>query len=369
MKHITLCGSFGFGNAGDEALPMAIQDIAQERDIDANISILGRFNQPALDNVIGLSESYALQIEKLRNSTMLVTGGGAIESTQSGVVSRCSKYLNRNFASSISLYGANVEYGVRYSFFHKYKIKNILNEFEYYYVRDVLSYKALEQIIPKKNIKVIGDPVLWLKPSSEIPELINSLDKYIVIILASHTGWEQDRQFINWIVNQLSQLSLELNSSILFLPFSIKYDDDICFHKKIANEINKINKNIHCVCWENEQTPRQLLGIISKSVLTVSMRLHGCVMSYSQKVPFIPLTYHPKVTGFVKTIECEEFYKGQVLAKKQTRNKYGYSFKNTNLETTSLLSCALQIIENNDFFHKLDELKSSCVEAFSIICS
>jgi len=56
---LTLCGSFGFGNAGDEAVPLAFRDLLDDAGLhDVGIDSLTRFDEPALPNIVGLGETY-----------------------------------------------------------------------------------------------------------------------------------------------------------------------------------------------------------------------------------------------------------------------------------------------------------------------
>jgi polysaccharide pyruvyl transferase WcaK-like protein len=364
---LTICGSFGFGNAGDEAVPLAISDLAESADIDINMNILSRFDKPTMKNVIGLNERYWEKQQKLRNSSMLLTGGGIIESRDNSVLFRCSSYLRKSFTSTLALYGANVEFGVNYNWFKKQKIKKLLKEFDFLFVRDVLSAEVLGNIVSDKTVEVIGDPVLWMKSSSQVTHVLPCSKPFIAVILASPVSWKDDLAWRGWISNQLSSLAMELNSPIVFLPFAVLHDKDIEHHRQIANQIRQINPDMEIYCLEDNLTPRELAGVLSKSLITISMRLHGCVMSFAQKVPFVPLVYHPKVMGFLQTVGWQRFSLPPKLPQFQSKSCYGYSFIDSNLIETNLLETALDALENGSF-EQLEILKSKSYNAFLKIC-
>src|SRR5262245_33062253 len=76
---LTVCGSFGFGNAGDEAVPIALADIGAYLGFSMNVNVVGRFDEPALSQVIGLGPRDASRRETLRGYPLLLSGGGIIE--------------------------------------------------------------------------------------------------------------------------------------------------------------------------------------------------------------------------------------------------------------------------------------------------
>jgi len=363
VPKLTVCGSFGFGNAGDEALPLAISDLANHLGIDVQIQILGRFNKPALPQVIGLDPEYEERQRGLKESLILVAGGGVIEPLERSVLFRCAPYLRKSFASTIGLYAANVEYGTKYKWLMRWKIKNLLREFDRLYVRDVLSANVLKSIVPKRNVEVIGDAVLWMKPSPNIPQDIESLGSFITVHLASHVSWKEDSAWHDWISTQLSKLAVELKAAIVFVPLSVQANDDIQEHRLVANKIHALNSEIDIRCIEDNLEPRQISALLGRSILTIGMRLHGCVMAYAQKTPFVALVYHPKVFAFAKTVGWEEFCLPKTLPAFQSPEAYGYTFYDTQIVKTDLCSISLKALEYSNF-EKLELFKNRLSNAF-----
>ncbi|MEM9510842.1 MAG: polysaccharide pyruvyl transferase family protein [Cyanobacteria bacterium P01_E01_bin.35] len=364
---LTVCGSFGFGNTGDEALPLAISDLAEASGINLEIDILSRFSQPALIEVVGLAEKYAEQQDNLKGQPCLVTGGGVIEPNSSCVLSRCQPYLRKSFSSSLALYGANVESGKKYGWLDRFKIARTLNQFDRLYVRDVMSAQVLASLMPSKDIEVIGDSVLWLKPASKAPPILESTDQFICVILAAGVSWTNDLTWQNWFANQLSRLAKQLEVSIVFVPFSQLAERDSQVHRQVANKIKDLAPDTNIICLEEHETnlsPRMIAAALAKSQLTISMRLHGCVMSYAQKVPFVALAYHPKVIGFTKTVSWENFYLPRNVPQDQSINSYGYSLEDMRITESDLVGLSLKALEYQDF-SQLKVLKSRLQDTFA----
>jgi hypothetical protein len=205
-KHkLTICGSFGFGNAGDEAVPLAIADLAEAQGIDLDIRVLGRFDKPELPNVVGIGSQDVEAREQLKGNPMLVVGGGVIEPQDTCVLSRCSPYLRKSFAPKLGLYAVNVESGTDYSWLRRFRVNNVLQQFDRFYVHDLLSAEVLRSLMPHKEVETIGDSVLWMKPAATIPKKIEEMKPFIAVTLASR--WLNDSALYEWLAAGLSELA------------------------------------------------------------------------------------------------------------------------------------------------------------------
>jgi len=363
--NLTICGSFGFGNAGDEAVPLAISDLAEALEIDVVIRVLGRFPRPALSQVIGLASEDAERRAELKGHPIIVAGGGVLEPRESCVLFRCVPYLQKSFAPTLALYGANVESGRKYNWRLRFRVKKLLRQFDRLYVRDVLGADALRSLVPNKKVEVIGDSVLWMKPAPTVPSSIELVNPFIAVTFAKQ--WRNDANWYEWIAHQLSRLAVEQKAAILFVPLTA-FDVDIQEQQKVATLIRRLNSAIDVICIEDQLEPRDISSILSRSMLTISMRLHGCVMAYAQKVPFVALAYHPKVLGFVKTVGWEKFCLPQTPPDYQSQGVYGYTFSDTKMAEIDLVKIALDAMEYS-CFEKLEPLKKRLANAFLDIYS
>lgn len=77
---------------------------------------------------------------------------------------------------------------------------------------------------------------------------------------------------------------------------------------------------------------------------------------YAQKTPFVALAYHPKLQGFLETVEWEFAMSPSRLPPMQTPMSYGYRFSDMNLGEQDLLKSAIRAL-NNQSYHMLEEYK------------
>jgi len=355
-----LCGSFGFGNVGDEAVPIAISQMLDiEPTIDFNI--IGRFNNPALENVIGIGDKDVNRRNKIRGNQLVFSGGGIIENNYSCSLFKCEDLITTDFSSSSFFYAVSVEPYVDYGWNLKRKLKRLLKD-NVVYVRDVLSAQVLSELLPKQAVELIGDSVLWASYQADINGFNISELPLTFIAVTCAPRWQNDKRWVEWMARQLVNLSIELKVDILFVPMSSDYDDDRLVHKDIANRIFELNANIKTYQIVSPLSVNDICGIFEKAELVISMRLHGCVMAYAQKTPFIGLAYHPKLFGFAKTVGWESFLIPGSLPTKQSRGEYGYGVKDiSRIFDVNIVDKAVESMAFNDF-SKLEILKQKQFE-------
>ncbi|WP_084462222.1 polysaccharide pyruvyl transferase family protein [Bradyrhizobium sp. WSM1417] len=356
---LSICGSFGFGNVGDEAIPLAIADLGLSLGVLIEPIVIGRYDEPALAEVIGWSNRDKERRETLRGVPLVFSGGGIIDSTPNAVLFRCSKLLERGYASKASVFGASVEAGVSYDWRCRWRLKRLLRSIGVVYTRDDLSNRMLKLILPQIEVKTIGDLVLWLKPKFD--EKICLPTRYIAVNLAQR--WSGDPAWQQWIVVELASLSKLLNLGIVFVPMTGEYDDDRIEHRLIAEKLRLVAPEIEVQCLEETLNPRLVAGIFAKAELAVSMRLHGCVIAFAQETACVGIGYHPKLFGFFETVNLT----GAIIPTSppaiQTKGIYGYSFADLGVKDGDLVRAAQDSLSEIDF-SMLSVLKERSAAAF-----
>lgn len=363
---ITVCGSFGFRNAGDEAVPLALQDLGQAIGKDLQISRLCRYDKPDMEEIIGLGEKDRELRENLIGDPLLFTGGGIIEPNNHCVLLKCSRALGKNFSHKTSLFAASVEFNIDYSWKYRFQIRNVLRRFHRIYVRDVLSAAMLEKILPGRQIKVTGDSVLYMKPSLQQISRLEGIHNYIAVSLAPR--WHGNSNWVKWMGRNLAELANDMNAAIVFVPMSVKFDSDVPPQEAVENFIHGNFKKIQTVNLVDEISPRDIAKIFKEAKLVVSMRLHGNVMSYAQETPFIALNYHPKLSGFSRSVNWERSSLPESLPALQSNNTYGYNFEDLDLESYYLVNIASSVINDPDFSmleHYRKELEDAFIECIA----
>jgi len=345
--NLTVCGSFGFRNAGDEAVPLAISDLAGSMGMSLETVQLSRYEKPDLEEIVGLGGRDKSRREELKDRTRLYIGGGIIEPNEHCVFLKCEKYAAPGRSAQRSLFAASVEFDVKYGWLDRYRIRRAAESLQYLYVRDVLSAEMLQDILPGRTIEVVGDSVLQMQPAATtLPELYH-IGPYIAVSLAPR--WQNDPDWHRWISTELALTAGALGAAIVFVPMSVKYDSDLPAHHEAARGIREAYPDIRVHELKQELPPRMISRIFGDAALVISMRLHGAVMAYAQQSPFIALSYHPKLQGFAKTVGLEDYCLPRMLPSRQSKNVYGYNFRDLGLEKYRLAERALHALEETDF--------------------
>jgi polysaccharide pyruvyl transferase WcaK-like protein len=349
-KNLVVFGSFGFGNVGDEAVPYAVEDILASIGIERKISIVSRFNNPKLKNVIGLSNSYLSALEELADAPMIICGGGIIEPREMCCALRFEQYLKITKPSQTAIFAGSFEFGVDYGLNIKRKLRSTFSKIDKIYTRDYVSEIYLSENFPKVDTSTIGDIVLGMKASKLRPAAVEfEDDEYITVSLSA--AWKSSPDWYDWISAELKTLSNDLDKPLLFVPMSCdKSDDDRVEHKIVLDKINLLGVNNEPVAIVEPLLPPDIAAVYRDSLLIISMRLHGCVMSYGQMTPFVGLSYHPKLSGFAKTVGWQHFIlPNKDLPVKQDKGKYGYAFSSLNLDSGDLCRVANEALKFGSF--------------------
>lgn len=365
MTDFVVSGSFGFGNAGDEAVLLALQDLAAAVGVRATFQAVGRYDQPALSTVLGIGvEDRGLRLA-LRGEPLLYAGGGVIEARCECVLVRCASVLEELNPPFAALFAAAVDTSVTYPFLLRRRIRQIVNRMDFLFTRDVASAEMLSALCPgrRKEIECIGDSVLWLRPAEAVPEAI-SARPYVAVALTS--AWDGDPTWDDWISAQLISLCRTLKTDLTFVPLSTRADDDRLVHRRILRRIQQKDYHVRATSLEDELEARTILAILGGARLVVGMRLHACVMAYSQRVPFVGLPYHPKIPAFAATVKHERCVLAGEAATAKRDPLRCYSFAQLELAKTDLVATAMRTLDDRRF-EQLEVLRLRLVDGFKTI--
>jgi polysaccharide pyruvyl transferase WcaK-like protein len=344
---VTVAGSFGFGNAGDEAVPLAMSDLLDGFTPRVRFRTISRYDKPDCQSTIGLGPDDAERRRSLAGHPMFFIGGGIVEPRANAVLFRCLRGMRSCEPSGIALFGANVEAGVSFNWRWKRAVRRALAPAKALCVRDEESRAALVELLPARTIDVIGDVVLAMRPDIVVPTSVAGLGRFIAVTLAPR--WSRSPGWHRWIAHQLAGLGKHIDADIVFVPMSVCHDDDRTGHAAVAAEMRKINGNIAVHELLDDHCPRTLSAIFAASSLVVGMRLHTCVMAVAQNVPTLMLAYHPKVAGFARTVGLERFCLPAERPAHQHDGTYGYRFEDTGLIDTDLRAIADEALEHASF--------------------
>ncbi len=328
-KNILISGYYGFNNAGDE---LVLQEIIRGlSSLDENNKITVLSAAPKLTSTKYDVESVnRWEISKVLNSILktdyLISGGGSLlqdKTSKNGILYYLGIILvGRIFRKKIIIFSQGI--GPVTSKRNIFLLKNIISLADYISVRDKDSFEFLKRIGVKKEIVLSGDPVF----------LISSIDGDKQKRLWKQCGLEEEKKLILVSLRPWDNIEKIIEETQAFLEefdrkeYQIKY---LAFHQ---GEDEKVLKNSipEMDTIKTPLMPEDFITLIGSSFLTVGMRLHSLILAAALEIPFISISYDPKVSVLDKEIYNSEINistnnisREILLEKYQYINSYKYS--------------------------------------------
>lgn len=306
MINILIAGYHGFGNCGDEATLQAmtvnIRDMADDVKITAlsykpeltkieyNIESVQRFNVMQVFNVI-------------RHSDIILSGGGTL--LQDGTSTRSLLYylsiikVAKILRKRVMLYANGI--GPVNGRFNRQLIKYVVNKVDFITLRENMSAADLKAIgVKKPEIHITADPAFTLKSVSEdrvfdifLKEGI-PLDRDIIGVSVRSWNGFNGEDFIGKIAAVCDRFVRE-GKTVLLIP--MQFPKDVAISKKLMNIMSEKS-----FILKNEYTPSEILGIIGKVHVMLSMRLHTLIFAGVKRVPMAGIIYDPKVEYYLDVL-------------------------------------------------------------------
>lgn len=297
-----VCGAYGRGNMGDDAILQTIIRQLRMQDPDLPICVMTRKPvETALETGVSTVQIFhAMRASKwMKRSTLYISGGGTLlqnaTSTRSLIYYLFSMIQAKKCGCRVMLYGCGA--GPVRGKGNQRLVARVLNRYaDQMTLRDPASRQTLERFgvtVPKCT--VTADPALGMQADTErTPEFLrkNGMDldqKYALFVLRPWSGMERRldavRQAAEYVYRRWDLMPV-------FMCFEPSRD-----------------RNITHTAADGLQVPYKILtgeadcsiacGVIARSQLVVAMRLHALVFACSQDVPMVGISYDPKVSGFM----------------------------------------------------------------------
>lgn len=352
---VVVCGSFGFLNAGDEAVPLAVADIADDIGLSIKLAKLSRWESTPDPSVLDLGPAHESKRRDFSHSAVLYAGGGIIDASPNCVLRRCHGHIREMHPRSVSALAVSVESGVRYSWMTKRKLMRYLGDMSHISVRDAVSHDSLMEILGRKDVEVAGDLVLSMRAAE--PHGLALPERPFVAVTVAPV-WAHEPDWRNWMARELATLADELDLSVFFVPCSPNEKGDLLEHEAVAQMTRALTGKDVRICRDTGGDPRKLAGIYARASLTVGLRLHACIMSWAQRTPFAGIAYHPKLAGFAQTARVSNWLVPRELPSQQAPGAYGYAWTQLGLRKDALLIAAREAM-SSPTFEVLDTFKQT----------
>lgn len=300
---VVICGAYGHGNAGDEAILTAI--LGSLRGIYPDISVTVVSRDPKLTkrehgvNAIGRTD-YRLLRKAFRHCELYINGGGSLIQD---VTSRRSLWYYLNTISlagkcgcRIMMYGCGIGPIIDKS--DAELTRRVLNScVDVITLREPHSAELLRSIgVTGPEVILTADPVFSLPPCSEAAAerfmRENGMEpggRYICFGLRPWKGLEER---ISDIASAARYAYEKHGLTPVFLPMN--YGIDLAPSEAVAKA-----SGVPCVILPKTEDMSLAIGLMSRMEAVAAMRLHTLLFAASGGVPVLGISYDPKVSAFV----------------------------------------------------------------------
>jgi len=309
---IGISGSYGGLNLGDEAI---LQCIIEQflKNIKAEFTIFSKDEKDTQERypeyrVVSVRElSRNEVIPEIENLDLFILGGGGI--LYDGEAKIYLRELELAIEKKIPTMVYAISAGPLVTRLEQEAVSNALNYTDVLTVRDKKAAKILEEAGVTKEIIITADPAFLLKPDS-LPEntlMIEHMDGKETLIAMSVREQGNPAPDINpeiyheILANAADYMVDRFNANIVFIPMERQKSDMQNSHAVIARMLRPQR------AWvlKERYTPGQMLQLMKHFELAVGMRLHFLIFAALQGVPFVALSYSPKVEALLNDFDID----------------------------------------------------------------
>jgi polysaccharide pyruvyl transferase CsaB len=304
MNKILISGYYGFANAGDEAMLTSIVDSLREEEPNLDITVIsGNPKMTAeLHQVKAIPRFDILSVmQAMAKADLLLSGGGSllqdVTSTKSLFYYLSILALAKLMGKKVVLFAQGI--GPINSSWARRLTGYICRKADLITVRDDGSLEELRAMgLSKEKIIITADAVFSLPTGQrELGQAI--LQKYNLgqkpLIGFALRHWKGEERFSREFAQAAALLSQKYDAQIVFIPLQFPNDETI------SEDVKKLmgDKAANAFVLPRSFNAQEYLAIVSNLQLLVGMRLHALVFAALNNVPFLGVSYDPKVDRFV----------------------------------------------------------------------
>ncbi|WP_308857268.1 polysaccharide pyruvyl transferase CsaB [uncultured Oscillibacter sp.] len=308
---VVICGAYGRGNAGDDAILEAILQEMRSIDPDMPITVLSKDPKSTrlTYRVQAVHRSSILAWHKaMRHARLYINGGGSLIQD---VTSRRSLWFYlyniraaKRAGCQVQMYGCGIGPVTRES--HRALAAKVLNAYvDVITLREPDSREELLRMgVTVPRILLTADPALTLRPASdaEVDSVllragIPPHGKYLCFALRQWKGFDEKAS----VFAQAARYAYETYGLTPVFTAVEKHLDPVAHRQAAAN------LDIPRYFLDDAGGAGTIIGALARMDAVVSMRLHALIFAASQGVPLVGVVYDPKVSSFLKYMGQELF--------------------------------------------------------------
>lgn len=304
---VIICGAYGMGNAGDEAILEAI--VREMRAIDPDLPVTVMTREPAATAArFGVRALHTLDIlgflGAARRAALYINGGGSLIQD---VTSRRSLWYYlftlraaKKRGCRVMMYGCGIG-----PVLHGGDIRltrRVLNRFvDAVTLREPDSLEQLRRFgVTEPEIILASDPALTLGPApdADVDAVLTEAGadphgNYICFALRRWPGFNEKAPAFSAAARYAYEI---FGLTPLFLAINHRNDSDA------ADKVIAGLAGTPCLSLPGPLPPALAIGVMARMSVVVSMRLHGLIFAAGRGVPLVGVSYDPKVTAFLRCI-------------------------------------------------------------------
>ncbi|HET7580156.1 MAG TPA: polysaccharide pyruvyl transferase CsaB [Bacillales bacterium] len=293
---VLISGYYGFGNAGDEAILYAMIEVLKACDPNIDITVLSDKPEQTrrIFNVNAVNRWRIFEICKaLKEADGLLSGGGSL--LQDKTSWRTIPYytsimlLARILKKPFVVFAQGL--GPIHRGFNYWLVKAILSKASLISMRDEDSRALLQRMGVKQDIDLVPDPVLGLGGQWRIQK-----NKETPTVMVSIRSWPEYSGFHDKVSAALDRC-VRKGFRVIFLPMHGKEDRDTAENVK-----RRMSGNADVVDYTMSFIDK--LSMVGQADVLIGNRLHALIFAAVSCVPFVALSYDPKVDAFAK--QCQQ---------------------------------------------------------------
>ena len=307
---VVICGAYGMGNSGDEAILDAI--VAELRSVDRLMPITVMSRDPAgaaarVDCAAVHTFNFPGFMHAMRRSALYVNGGGSLIQD---VTSRRSLWYYlftlraaKRLGCKVMMYGCGIGPVTRPGGVKRTR-KTLNSCVDAITLREPDSIEELRRFgVTQPEIILASDPALTLPaaPAEQVDAALREAGaepegKYLCFALRHWQGFEEKAP----VFAAAAEYAYGKYGLVpLYLP--INHRDDVEAAALVAAKL----VDTPSVALQGPLSSALAIGLMSRMQVVVSMRLHGLIFAAGQGVPLVGVSYDPKVTAFLRCVDAD----------------------------------------------------------------
>lgn len=303
---VVICGAYGRGNAGDDAILLAI--LTELRAINPDLSFRV-FSRNPLDTRISyrVNAFYTFDFWKalyhFKKAKLFINGGGSLMQDVTSFRSLWFYLWTLSAAKRshcpVIMYGCGI--GPIRNDKNRIRAAKVMNHsVDAITLRDPDSLKELEILgvtRPKISLSADTTVILPAAPSDVVNGIFDSCSipidgNYIGFVLRPWQGFEEKASAIAAAADYVYKT---YGLTPVFFPIEPRLD--VTAAGQVAQ---KMTVPHHII--KDAYTAAQTIGVLSRMKVVVSMRLHGLIFAAGQGVPLVGIVYDQKVSSFLSYV-------------------------------------------------------------------